>query len=407
VLAGALLLTRAVVLPWPHLGADWSDFAAYWGAAGQLVEARSPYLETAYLYPPATAALCVPLAHLPYVTARRAWFALSLLAVAAAIVLLARTVRGLDRPVLTGVAVVAVVGTLPENLVLGQLQPLLLLLLAGAHWAARRRRQALEGMLLGLAAGLKLWPALLALLPLAGRRWRAFGVAAGVAATLVIGGGALAAALPGPARPGGGDFLFGTPSVFSAGAAGVAMRAISLPLRSEPVPPTWYRAGGHLQTLRLGRLERRVGATVALLTLAAGLAALAGSGLLSGRPESEGPGFAALLTLALVALPVSWYHSQLLQVLTLALLLEWWWPRRRGAASAAVGLVLVASWSVATALAAYVALFGWGPGPIWLLAALAAVAPASVTALLLMVVAVAWGQGGGASRPITAAKISP
>lgn len=403
VVVGALLLARAVILPWPHLGADWSDFAAYWGAARHLAEGRSPYLESAYLYPPATAVLCVPLAQLSYAGARRVWFALSLLAVAAAVVLLAHTVRGLERPGLTVVAVVAVVGTLSENLVLGQLQPLLLLLLVGAHWAARRRLQLLEGALLGLAAGLKLWPALLALVPLVARRWRAFGVTAAVAGSLVVGGWALAAALPGPARPGGGDFLFGTPSVFSAGAVGVAMRGLSLPAPSEPVPSTWYRAGGHLQTLRLGRVDKGVGATVVLLTLAAGLAALAGSGLLSGTSEAEGARFAAVLTLLLLALPVSWYHYQLLQVVTLVLLLEWWWPRHRGAATAAVALVLAASWSVATAVAAYVAVFGWGPGPAWLLAAAAAVAPAAVAGQLLLVVAVARRQ----SRPITAAKISP
>lgn len=407
VVAGALLLARAVILPWPHLGTDWSDFAAYWGAARQLDAGRSPYLESAYLYPPATAVLCLPLARLPYVWARRAWFVLSLLAVVAAWALLTRTVGGLDRPGLVVGAVLAVVGTLSENLVLGQLQPLLLLLLVGAHWAARRRLEVLEGVLLGLAAGLKLWPALLALVPVTARRWRAVGVTVAVAGSLVVGGWSLATALPGPSRPAGGDFLFGTPSVFSAGAVGVALRSLSVPAATEPIPSRWYRAGGHLQTLRLSGLDMGVGATVALLALVVGLAALAGTGLLSGGPGAEGPRFASLLTLALLALPVSWYHYQLLQVVTLVLLLEWWWPRQRAAAVAAVALVLAASWSVATAVAAYVAVFGWGPGPAWLLVAAALTAPVALAGLLAVIVGVARIQLRGGSCPMTAAKTSP
>lgn len=407
VVVGALLLARAVILPWPYLGADWSDFAAYWGAARQLDGGRSPYLESAYLYPPATAVLCLPLARLPYVGARRAWFVLSLVAVVAAWALLTWTVGGLERPGLAVGAVLAVVGTLSENLVLGQLQPLLLLLLVGAHWAARRRLEALEGVLLGLAAGLKLWPALLVLVPVTARRWRAVGVSVAVAGILVVGGWALTAALPGPSQPTGGDFLFGTPSVFSAGAVGVALRFLTVPAATEPIPSSWYRAGGHLQTLRLSGLDKRVGATVALLTLIAGLAALAGTGLLSGTPGAEGPRFASLLTLALLALPVSWYHYQLLQVITLVLLLEWWWPRPRVAAVTAVALVLVASWSVATAVAAYVAVFGWGPGPAWLLVVAALTAPVALVGLLAVIVGVARGQLRGGSCPMTAANTSP
>jgi hypothetical protein len=304
-------------------------------------------------------------------------------------------------------AVLAVVGTLSENLVLGQLQPLLLLLLAGAHWAARRRLEVLEGVLLGLAAGLKLWPALLALVPVTARRWRGVGVTVAVAGSLVVGGWALAAALPGPSRPAGGDFLFGTPSVFSAGAVGVALRSLTVPAATEPIPSSWYRAGGHLQTLHLSGLDKGVGATVALLALVVGLAALSGTGLLSAAPGAEGPRFASLLTLALLALPVSWYHYQLLQVITLVLLVEWWWPRRRAAAVAAVALVLAASWSVATAVAAYVAVFGWGPGPTWLLVAAALTAPVALAGLLAVIVGVARVQLRGGSCPMTAAKTSP
>lgn len=194
-IVAALVFAAIKLRAWGPLDApEQSDFAVFYTAAR--VSALAPQslykleewrqatgldLHPAgpFLYPPTLAWLLQPLAALPYETARRLWFWASLVALAAAALLLWRR-RG-DRPWRLGVLLwLLLPGTL-DTLHLGQLNTFLALLitLSFAGYADGQRRQARAGALVGLAGGVKLFPlSLLALgLPSAGRRFVVGGLA--------------------------------------------------------------------------------------------------------------------------------------------------------------------------------------------------------------------------------------
>lgn len=396
---GALLLWRMVVLPWPYLDDRLSDFSAYWGAAGQLIRGLSPYTHVTYIYPPVLAILVSPLALLSYVLARRVFFVASVLVLLAAAALLARKQTGWKR--LWPLCSLAVIGSLSENLVLGQVQPLLLLLVVVAFLAASRRRQGIEGAALGLAAAIKLWPVLLLVSPATGRRWRALGVAAVVAA-VGISSTPLVGLLPGPTVPSATDYVFGTPAVLNGSVPGLATRWASRPAPGERTPESWYRAGGAPQTLVLSPPQRAAGAAAAAITLLGGLAVLAAGGLLGTHSRSEEElrvlRWCGVLTLALLVVPVSWYHYQLLQWLTLTIGVPVLWRHARGLAAGAALAVLAASWTAPTIVKLAVGAGGWaGASPGRLFAASLVIPTAGVVTLTILAV--------GARRVVKSPKV--
>ena len=157
------------------------DWHVYESAGNQLL-AHTLYrvpLESAYRlplevfnYPPLSAAVAVPFLPLPDQIAGTTWVALSLAAIAVVAFLTARMLGVRDVLAWSGVGFLAY--TLHPWFILallGNNTPLVLLAVAAfahEHLAGRQRR---AGFFLGVAIGLKLWPAMLIPLLLRERRW--------------------------------------------------------------------------------------------------------------------------------------------------------------------------------------------------------------------------------------------
>src|SRR5690348_16057529 len=106
-----------------------SDFAGYYNASRNVLHGQSPYLVDVYIYPPALSFLLAPIAPLDYVTARRIWFVLSHLCLLLSAWLLWQY---FERDVGAGCLIALVWaggGAAAEDLGLGQMGPLLTLLL--------------------------------------------------------------------------------------------------------------------------------------------------------------------------------------------------------------------------------------------------------------------------------------
>jgi alpha-1,2-mannosyltransferase len=196
------------------IGPDWLDFIQEYSSARNALAGRplyTPLGDTAgeYLgatgewkgleynaHPPTSVLLALPLAGLSYPDAFLAWDLLTLAALAAAFGLLVRRLGIVLSPwsVLPLLTILLICNVLRQQFNQGQLNAVLLLLLVGCWAADRSGRPWLAGALLGAAAAVKLFPALLLLYYAWRREWRvvAAAAAAGVALT------ALTAAAFGP-----------------------------------------------------------------------------------------------------------------------------------------------------------------------------------------------------------------
>ncbi len=184
----ACLAVGAVVLAFAafHWRRHGSDLEVYWRAGRRFLAALPLYpaadgLRT-YRYAPGAAALFAPLALLPLPLARAAWYA----AMVALALLALRAVaarRGGDPGAHVLVAWIGVVRPLLDEFHYAQANLLVLVLALAAFAAEDRRRDSLAGLLVALATGLKLAPAVLAADLALRRRWRALaGFAAGALA---------------------------------------------------------------------------------------------------------------------------------------------------------------------------------------------------------------------------------
>ncbi len=186
-------------------GSDFFDFAQEWTSARNFVVGQPIYLEFGRsleihfgrstsanfqynAHPPASVLLALPFSLLPYRGAFLAWSVLSALCLAASLWLIARSCRRrtLDLQVLLPITFVLTSSALMQQTIQGQLNLVLLALITGAWFADRRDRPATSGILLGVAAAIKLFPAFLILGPLAQRKWRA--VVGAVVAFLCVNG---------------------------------------------------------------------------------------------------------------------------------------------------------------------------------------------------------------------------
>ncbi len=344
----AIYLARTGLAVWPFLFRAPGDFGYYQRAAAAILGGATPFTH-GFDYPPLLPLLVTPLARLPFGAARAVWFLLSQGCLIGAAACLVRPLGG-DLPALAAVAVVwAAGGTIAENLALGQVNPLLLLLLALAwRWDAARPRRA--AAMIGLAAGIKLWPGLLfaAFLGRGRRRALAAGLAT-AAAAVALPWLVLALATAPPHLPASGDYWMGTPAPLNLSLPAAALRGTYPPRKmgEDPIPADWL-VGNNPAELHLTPWRRRLSAWVAFLALAAGLAALAwragdpaaGARQVEAPETPETPGaagvglavsaglaprdrlfaLAALTALATVASPISWYHYQLFALPGLALL---------------------------------------------------------------------------------------
>lgn len=168
------------------------DLNAWLGAAQQLRNGGDPYDAPGYTYTPLLAWLLIPLEGAD--KAMAAWTALSLLAGAAAIafvVLAHRDMLPLWRaPLVAAIAVITLFYSrvLSTELYLGQNQLLVMALLAAAALAAVRW-PVLSGVMIGLVALVKTWPAVIGLWLLRrGNRGRLRSVLAAIATVLAFAG---------------------------------------------------------------------------------------------------------------------------------------------------------------------------------------------------------------------------
>lgn len=333
----AVALSRVV----PYLPQSGGDFENLHRGAASLVAGGSAFSRPELDYPPLVPVLLAPLGWLDLAVARQVWFALSILAIASAMVLLFR-LAGRDSAAATAVAVVlAVEGSSVPNLGLGQVHPLLLLILAGALIAFERHPGRAAGAL-GLAAALKIWPGLLYLAFVTASqaaRWRAARAAA-VAALLLVAlpFGLLVAATPPPHLPLAHGYWLGTPAMLNFSAPAAVLRASYGWQPGSRLPADWVE--GVTAAWRLAPGGQRISVTVSLLVLATGLLAI--HLRLARRPAlATGPAVAsALVALALVAAPISWYHYQLLQLPAFVLALAAAVRARRWLSVVALGTLL-------------------------------------------------------------------
>ncbi|HWM92274.1 MAG TPA: glycosyltransferase family 87 protein [Thermoanaerobaculia bacterium] len=308
---------RNGLVVWPWLFQTEGDFGNYWRAAGEILDGRSPFTPTLN-YPPLIAFLLLPLGALPLDAARVSWFLISHACVLGAAVALWRPLgRDLRALAVLG-ALWACGGTLQENLALGQVNSLLLLVLALAiRWELERPGRA--AAMIGLGAGLKLWPGLLLLQYLARGRFRALAVGV-VALALCVTVPLLLVAtfLPPPHLPQGTGYWMGTPAPLNVSLPALALR-LTYPIGDDGDLPQDWKTGTSVG-LHLDSRRRQISVVVSLTALALGLGALALARWGKRRPDGGRWALVALTALAGLAAPLSWYHYQLLQFPGLALL---------------------------------------------------------------------------------------
>ncbi len=197
---GALTVLRSAFMMNPK-----TDFQVYARAAWAVRAGEDPYAVTDnngwhYIYPPAFAIIMVPLAdpypflprdgYLPFWLSAGIWYVLGLVAAlysvhAFASALMPEVVRGsrlwwVARTVPLLVCLGGVVLTISR----GQVNTVLIALVAAGFSAAVRNRRVASGAWLASAAVLKIIPVILVLFPLIRRDWR--GVAGGVATAALL-----------------------------------------------------------------------------------------------------------------------------------------------------------------------------------------------------------------------------
>ena len=181
-----------------HFGGSFEDFGAYMGAARSMAAGGSPYAQfssttpvmSGFTYPPFAAILVQPLALLTDRQALSVWLALSLVTTVAAAIIVARVALPASWPRVELALLAAIAfGPVTYNYWHGQINGVIFLLLAVAYWAYVDGRQTTAGVVIGLAAGIKVAPIVLLVLLVRRRWWR------GSAAMLATLGATIAAGL--------------------------------------------------------------------------------------------------------------------------------------------------------------------------------------------------------------------
>jgi alpha-1,2-mannosyltransferase len=305
VFLGVYLYRNGVVV-WPFLFRSVGDFGNHHEAGRALLSGESPFANWLN-YPPLHPFLMVPLALLDYETARVAWFLAGHACLLGSALLLWRPLGG-DLAAFVAVgAVWAFAGAAQESLGLGQVTPLLLLLVV---WAMRSS-SAGSGTALGLATAVKFWPGVLLAGELLARRWRALrmGIVVailGVAVPQLL----LMALVPPPWSPLNSRYWMGTPAPLNVSLPATALR-LTYSRSDDRVPEDWER--GNHTALQLPAWRWAVSAGTSAATLAAGLLLTVWAAGRRAAPKARIPLLASLVALALLASPISWYHYQMMQ----------------------------------------------------------------------------------------------
>jgi alpha-1,2-mannosyltransferase len=291
----------------PVLGTYFFDLRIYRAAAGLVVHGRRLYdtrmFGFYFTYPPLAAVAFVPLTVVGFAADRVAMTAVNLAALIALMACASRLAGWRGDPArrwalaLAAAAVALWLEPVLTTIGYGQIDLVIALLVVADLTRSDRART--KGALIGVAAGLKLTPAIFIVYLLATGRRRAAGVATGTLAATIAAGFAV---LPGSsARYWGGLFLDSGRVTGRADAGG----------------------GPADQSLRgaLIRLDPALGADHRWVPIVA-VVALAGLALAvrAGRRGDEGTGFALCAITGLLASPISWTHHWALAVPALLVL---------------------------------------------------------------------------------------
>jgi alpha-1,2-mannosyltransferase len=258
-----------------------------------------------YLYPPLFALAVLPLAWLSYPAAFSLWLLANVAFLAASLWLL---LGGRQRVNLLGLsACVLLAGAFYpvwHHLKIGQSSLLLLLLLSATLALLRRGKDLPAGLLLSGAILLKLTPAILILLLVVRRRWRAVWGAIGG----VVGLSALSAILTGwQAQV---TYFTRMVPLLSAGTAFYPNQSLN-GFITRVLGAGAYR----LADLSAELWVPRIGATIAAVALLAVTALFLLRRASDAREESLEDGFAGLVLLSLLVSPISWEHHYVLALL--------------------------------------------------------------------------------------------
>ncbi|MGW1724218.1 glycosyltransferase 87 family protein [Streptomyces sp. NPDC002306] len=305
---------------------DWFDLRVYYGAVdtwvhhgGRLYDYQVPGTTYGFTYPPFAAVAMLPMALLGLHTAIAVALVLNLLALAAVLRML--TGRAWRRHGWYGCALalcaLALFEPLRDTFSFGQVNVLLLALVLTDGWLLSTGRGRWAGVGIGLAAAIKLTPALFIGLLLVARRWRAAAVATAVAVAAT----ALAAwVAPGPSR------FYWTEAMWDTTRVG----------RLD------YVSNQSLQGIlaRAGVLDRAAWATVVLLVLGVWV-------FRARRAVAAGDWQAAFaltgLTACLVS-PITWVHHLVWLLPSFVLLVRRGHPRVAGALYAVLCTSVVWLW---------------------------------------------------------------
>ncbi|MHB0969316.1 MAG: glycosyltransferase family 87 protein [Thermoanaerobaculia bacterium] len=368
---------RNVAVASRYVDASPSDFSHYHDAARSMAAGQSPYAVHNFDYPPLVAMIVRPLAGYSYEDARAIWFLLNHVALLAAAFV---AWRALGRGLGAAAAVAAawgLCGTAAENLVLGQIGPVILLLVA------------LAGLIepagpLGVAAALKFFPGLALVREAFARRWVSFAAGLAVTAILIALPLRSIAALPGPAFPASAGYWMGTPALLNISLPAVAWRAVDPP-RGKALPQNWV-SGDNPKSLRPDPRGRFASVATSLIVLLAGAAAIAWRYRVTSCRTIE---IGAWMALAILASPIAWYHYAVVLFPAIAAAgLELARSRRFPALAALVACAGVLTWSHVFGAGKYIATYGWtAKEPLLLYAAsvLAAAAAAGVFTSLVWI----------------------
>jgi hypothetical protein len=152
VVAGALVFTFKAEMP---------DFEVYWRTGARAAHAEPLYRVTdgeyQFKYFPAAAVLAIPVGALPHSVARVIWFGVLLAALVAVLWLSVKTLPERHQPVgvLLAVLIVGLGKYYARELVLGQINVLLVLIVISAMLALKAGREARAGWLVALAVMVK------------------------------------------------------------------------------------------------------------------------------------------------------------------------------------------------------------------------------------------------------------
>jgi hypothetical protein len=224
----------------------------------------------------------------------------------------------------------------------GQLDPLILLLVALSFGAMRLDRPVASGIALGIAAGLKIYPCALALYFLWRREWRALG-AFGLT---LVGWVLLGAVLNNPAD----SVTYYTQVLPASGGTtswveNQTLSGFIARLLTDRISLEQFGADPQSGSLSLTLLNIAVGVVVVGITLWSAR----GDGARTGPVYALG--FAALLTASIFLLPAAWLHYMVVMLLPLGIALyclqakggEWWIrePRKLTIAVVLIGVGMV------------------------------------------------------------------